>query len=257
VAGIVACRGEIRCDRGRLVACQSSGGRINVVFGASDSVAPSQVKRLVELVRETDSLRRFPRRYIGSRPITISLIARERQGIEAAAYGEERTIVLPLEAALAWRTEDLRSLLRHELTHIALAGGRTSFQLPKWFQEGFAEWTAGGLTCQGAARIRVNMLLRPEFLKDTSMFKEPAFAASRVGYDVFSTFFEFLEERSTGVNLSLLDSLDAYGLENGIRRATRADLPTLQREWRIYAMRRYSDLREQQACQSRPIPSTR
>jgi hypothetical protein len=247
MVGVVACRADVQCQGNPLRVCEA-GRRIEVVFDARDSVPVSKVVRIATLVREADTLGRFPTRYAGTRPITISLVAHQRPEIDATAYAGERTIVLPVETALVWPTEALRSLLRHELTHIALGGVRRSAQLPKWFQEGFAEWVGGGLTCEGASRISVNVLTQANLLKGNDPLNAEKFETSRVGYDLYTTFFEFLEARSPGVNLTMLDSVDAYGLDVGVKLSTHADLLTLEREWRAYVFKRYSRLDEGPTC---------
>jgi hypothetical protein len=218
------------------------------VFEPQDSINLFAMTRLALLVRETDSLRGFPQRNLGGGPITISIVAHETPGVEGAAFGDQRTIVLPLTVASTSRTSELRGLMRHELTHIALSTPIGRQKLPKWFEEGFAEWAAGGLSCQGATRINVNLLVNPSLLGDSNVLDSPDLAASRVGYDLFTTFFEFLDRRNPGVNLTLLDSINAHGLDTGIRRAVGVDLPALKEQWRSATLRKYGVGSSQEVC---------
>lgn len=249
MTALAGCGDGIKCEHGPVTKC-SSGRRISVLFNRDAAPTLAEVKRLVDLVRETDSLHGFPRRYLGTSPVTVSIVARQSSGVDGTAFSEERIISLPLAAVSEWRTEDLRTLLRHELTHVALAGLRKRTQFPKWFEEGFAEWAAGGLSCEGAARIRVNLLLKNALLSDTSLFNDQHVVAARVGYDLYGTFFEFLERRAPGTNSLMLDSVNAYGLESGIERLMGADLATLKQQWLSELQKQYGDLGGQGTCSS-------
>src|SRR5258708_21133784 len=54
------------------------------------------------------------------------------------AYPELRVILLAMKAPATWEAPDLSELMRHELTHVALAGAVTERHVPRWFNEGLA-----------------------------------------------------------------------------------------------------------------------
>ena len=52
-------------------------------------------------------------------------------------------------------------VLEHEMAHIALAEFFDHRAVvPKWFDEGFAEWAAGGMTCEGRIRVEIEVRRR-------------------------------------------------------------------------------------------------
>ena len=54
------------------------------------------------------------------------------------AYPEARLTLLSLQAPDTWEAPDLTELLRHELTHLALANAIGQDRAPRWFDEGLA-----------------------------------------------------------------------------------------------------------------------
>jgi hypothetical protein len=61
------------------------------------------------------------------------------------AYPSLRLIVLTLQAPDTWEAPDLSEVLRHELTHLALADAISGHDVPRWFDEGVAIHESGEL----------------------------------------------------------------------------------------------------------------
>jgi hypothetical protein len=61
------------------------------------------------------------------------------------AYPSLRLVLLALQAPETWDAPDLTELLRHELTHLALADAVASHHVPRWFDEGLAIRESGEL----------------------------------------------------------------------------------------------------------------
>jgi hypothetical protein len=64
------------------------------------------------------------------------------------AYPVAHLILLSLKAPGSWEATDLEEVLRHELTHLALADALASHPVPLWFNEGFAIRESGELRWQ-------------------------------------------------------------------------------------------------------------
>jgi hypothetical protein len=61
------------------------------------------------------------------------------------AYPAIRLTLLALQAPETWDAPDLSELLKHELTHLALADAVASHHVPRWFDEGLAIQESGEL----------------------------------------------------------------------------------------------------------------
>jgi hypothetical protein len=61
------------------------------------------------------------------------------------AYPAEHLVLLSLQAPYTWQATDLIEVLRHELTHVALADAVGRHHVPRWFDEGLAVAESGEL----------------------------------------------------------------------------------------------------------------
>ncbi len=61
------------------------------------------------------------------------------------AYPSLHLIVLTLQAPDTWEAPDLSEVLKHELTHVALADAVANHDVPRWFDEGVAIHASGEL----------------------------------------------------------------------------------------------------------------
>jgi hypothetical protein len=61
------------------------------------------------------------------------------------AYPAIHVVLLALKEPVSWEAPDLTTLLRHELTHIALADAAAEKHVPRWFSEGLAIRESGEL----------------------------------------------------------------------------------------------------------------
>ena len=208
--------------------------------------------RLIQVLGEQDPLPGLPVEILSSRMITVSLVAGQlRGGKDAMSRPIDGLIILPVDAALEWPVERLHRTVRHELAHIGLSVFLDHASVPLWFCEGFAEWASGGLTCEGEARIRLDLMSRakqgiplPRLLESAGVGK------SRLSYDYFAAFFEFIEGESDGLlsRGSLLESVKAQGVGPGLSRALRTDLGELEDQWHFHLSRHYAGLPEDYSC---------
>ena len=85
-----------------------------------------------------------------------------------------------------------RRTLRHEWAHLGLHGYLGDLRVPRWFDEGYAQWASGGFDASEAWRLRVLMALGRAPAMDSLTLRWPAgreqarsaylLAASAVGY---------------------------------------------------------------------------
>jgi len=207
-----------------------------VVFASSVKVDGGDIQRVLRILDGEVESPGFPAAFELDRPVTISL-ATERQYVDADAWARPRDalIVLPLEESLTWSEEKLRSILRHELTHIRM-GLFLGFHhnVPHWFEEGFAEWAAGGVTCEGEWRLRIDLRRRKVAeLPLPRLGGDWKGVPKRIAYDYYATFFEYLESRNPGFITSgdLLTLVKKHNLESALLIGLGMDFLNVEREW--------------------------
>jgi len=117
--------------------------------------SPSSVHERIEpLVRESEEFRSHLSEDLGQpvldhvvvrvarSPEEMADLAPEGHGVPpyaaGVAYLPAHVIVLTLREPVTWDAPDLSTLLRHELTHVALADAVSDHHVPRWFNEGLA-----------------------------------------------------------------------------------------------------------------------
>ena len=213
-----------------------AGDRGRVVFPSSADVGSGDVQRLLKILDKEVVARGFPPPFRLDRFVTISLAVEQKYSdADAWTRPDAALIVLPLEGALGWGEEKLRRVLRHELTHVRLGaflGGHHG--LPRWFEEGLAEWAAGGVTCEGEWRLRIDVRRRrmaklplPKLDGDWSSVPK------RIAYDYYATFFEYVESRRPGLVArgDLISLVKEHGVESALRIGLGTDRLRIERAW--------------------------
>jgi hypothetical protein len=124
--------------------------------------APSSVHdRIVPLLREASDFRAREAENLGQPPlarVVVRVVRSPEQMAELApegappppyaagvAYPELHFVMLALKAPVTWEAPDLGELMRHELTHVALADAVGEHHVPRWFNEGLAIHESGEL----------------------------------------------------------------------------------------------------------------
>lgn len=226
----------------RAKSVQTNRGR--VVLPATATLDAHAVGRILNSLDETDFVRGFPNGFPFRRRVTISLAVEWPNPIaDAWSRPAQALIVLPLSTALAWDDGKLRRIMRHELAHLGLAAYLEYRTIPQWFDEGFAEWSAGGLTCEGSWRIWIEVQRRGESGVAWPQQNETGSGLDdRLAYDLYSTFVEYLDTAWVGVVSSgaLLSSVKEHGLNGAFREALGTDLGSLVEGWRMYVAQRFA-----------------
>jgi len=228
-------------DRGE-VASSIESAQARVVFPSSFKVDPDEARELLVILENQAPVPGIPREVLEGVRVTISLVPNARMDLDAWNFPREAVIAMPAEKALSWEPRKLHRVVRHELAHIALSrhlGERTA---PVWFREGFAECAAGGLSCEQKTRLQMNLLLqRAQQGELPELRTSPSSSASRREYDLFASFFEFLEVNSPGIVASgaLLAAVKEHGVSTGSQRAYGRTIDELEQDWRAYLLEEY------------------
>jgi len=229
-----------------------ASAEVRIVGPATIEISEGEVQRMVEAFKEQGPVPGLPRGVLDKKNITISLAAAPIAGLDGWSSPVQGLITLPLERVARWDDNGLYRAMRHELAHVALGVYMDYESTPVWVAEGFAEWVAGGLTCEGEARIRLDLLVheaegRP-LLVDASRSQR-----SRLQYDYFTSFFEFLETWGDGVvsNGELLEAIREIGANEGIERTLGLSLRDVEARWWVYVRENYSGGLDDIKCNQR------
>jgi hypothetical protein len=229
--------------------------RVRVVFPRQGAVDSTKAQLLIDTFEDLVPLPGLPRDILRGKRITFSLAAQPSQGVDGSADPFQQLIILPFSNAFEWEPAKLRRVIRHELAHVGMGIVFNYAMLAPWFQEGFAEWTAGGLTCEGETRIRVDMMMRRRLNRAPPNFLSvPTHGTPRLAYDYFGTIFDYIDKRWGGVvtDGTLLTGIKEHGLHGGLQRVLAVGLIELEERWQSHLAAEYNGLPEGLACNSSP-----
>jgi hypothetical protein len=176
---------------------------------------------------------------IARSPEQMAALAPDGAGVPqyaaGVAYPSMHLALLALQAPDTWEAPDLVELLRHELTHLALADAASGHHVPRWFDEGLAIFESG----EGRwARFRVlwdatlSGRLLPLADLDRS-FPEDRYEVS-VAYAESADFVQYLMRDADRARYgSLIQRVRNGGaFSRALEDAYGTDLPRLEYEWR-------------------------
>ena len=133
-------------------------------------------------------------------------------------------------------------MLRHEWAHLALAHELGRLRIPRWFNEGYAEWAAGGWRENGSLNLGLALAFGDTPPLDSLVLGWPRDRVSaEVAYLLSASVIQYLVE-SSGV-----EGLEAFIAEwkrgssfDGATRVVYGATPgQLETDWRGWVKRRY------------------
>ena len=141
---------------------------------------------------------------------------------------------------------DLRSTLAHELCHLLLHRNIEDPALPRWLDEGIAQWVGGGMDIldTGEKDVLKQAVLAGNLLRlsDISLHFPEQSRALRLSYEESRSLVEFIvREYGTGKLLSILEGLhDGKTIEQAVSENLQVGLATLEGNWRNSLLKNYS-----------------
>jgi len=224
------------------------GRRAVVFYQGADSLKAARLLRLLDdappLPGLPDDVPRDVRVYLAPDDAALQALTGGRVPDWAAgvALPTASTIVMPSTASprrgAGW--SDARTL-RHEWAHVGLRQALGAARIPRWFDEGYAEWASGGWTAEEGWRLRL-ALARREALLDSLRVDWPRGATeARLAYLLAATVVEYLVAESGVRGLEVLvDHWRSEGVfEAALRRTYGLTTGGLESAWRDYVRRRY------------------
>lgn len=193
-----------------------------------------------------DALRRGPpvEVYLAPTPAAFDALTGHAAPDWGAGAAAPEAGVVGLPAYYSRRADEsqLGEILRHELAHIGLHRYLAPARVPRWFDEGYATWAAGGLDWESAWLIRVAFALHRAPPLDSLELEFPAGETdARVAYLLSATAVQALATRAGDVGLErLLQTWRRTGsFEAALRRTFGVTSGQFEREWRDQVKRRY------------------
>lgn len=159
----------------------------------------------------------------------------------AVAVPAANRIVLPAASSDRARGNDPWRVIRHEWAHLALRQSLPRVRVPRWFDEGYAQW-AGGWDRRDAWRLRVRVALGRTPPLDSLTFRFPGDRGSALdAYLLSATTVEYLVQASGEEALALfLERWRAGGrFEDALRQVYGVSTAQLEEDWRRWLKRRY------------------
>jgi glycerophosphoryl diester phosphodiesterase len=137
---------------------------------------------------------------------------------------------------------DYGTVLRHELAHIALHRMVARGSVPRWFDEGYATWTAGQLDWEAGWRLRFNFAMGKGPPLDSLELDWPRETVdARLAYLLSASVIDYLVQESGPFGLQRLFERVRGGeaFEQALRETYGLDSGSLEHEWQKYVRGRY------------------
>ena len=162
-------------------------------------------------------------------------------GVGVAILGAG-VVVIPAFASERTRGWDERRVLRHEWAHLGLSQFLQSVRIPRWFNEGYAEWASGGWDAMEGWRLRVAFATgRAPALDSISLSWPRDRAAAELAYMLSATTVEYLVQASGERALELFLSTwrESGSFDGALRSVYGVTQGQFEEDWQEYVKGRY------------------
>ena len=223
------------------------GATITARYQGTDSLRASRALALLEstprLPGLSDPRPQLTLTIAPTRAVMDSLVGgRVPEWAGAVAISERMEMIIP--GGRFWpRTpmEEVR-VLRHEWAHLALAHEMGPLRIPRWFNEGYAEWASGGWAGGNGWKLRVALAFGDAPPLDSIALRWPRDRVpAEVAYLLSASVIQYLVESSgtRGLETFLAEWKRRRSFEAALRGVYGATLGQLETDWRKWVKRRY------------------
>lgn len=158
------------------------------------------------------------------------------------ALPELDVLVIPLGEGRSIADPESRRVLRHEWAHLGLHQSLAGLRIPRWFDEGYAQWASGGWDASQAWRLRVLIAMgRAPPLDSLSLVWPRDRASADAAYLLAASAVAYLLGDSGSRGLELF--LDRWRREQSFDGALRATFGVttgqFEEDWRRHVKDRY------------------
>lgn len=158
------------------------------------------------------------------------------------AAPDEGLIVLRAYGGTGGAYSELRSILRHELAHIALYRFLPDARVPRWFNEGYAMWAAGELDNDGTWMLRLAFATGKAPPLDSLELSWPAVAVdARIAYLLAASVVQYLvaESGTRGLEDFMRRWRASGDFDAALASTYGLSVDQLEIHWRRHVRRRY------------------
>ena len=224
------------------------GARVSVAFRGADSLRARRIQEFLEglppLPSLPDGLPRGLSLFIApNQPsfdsLTGGAVPEWGAGVAIPDLGR---IVVPAFGSTRTRGWDEARVLRHEWAHLGLHQHLPGFQIPRWFDEGYAEWASGGWSAGEGWRLRVAFAMGRTPPLDSLALGWPRDRASAdLAYLLSATAVEYLirESGERGLRLFLERWKAERNFDTAMRGVYGLTLGQFEEDWKAYVKKRY------------------
>jgi len=224
------------------------GTRATIRFAAADSLVAQRVLSLLDaqpplpgLAADLPSgvtavLTHAPAAF---EELTGGVVPEWRAGVAIPDYG---MLIIPNGEGPRVLDGEGRTTLRHEWAHLGLHQRLGDLRIPRWFDEGYAQWASGGFDASEAWLLRVLLATGGAPPMDSLELGWPADRAqARIAYLLAASAVTYLLENSGERGLTVF--LDRWASERSFERALRGTFGVtsgqLEEDWRRHVRDRY------------------
>lgn len=154
----------------------------------------------------------------------------------------EGIIVVPAYSSERTDLQHVPQILRHELAHIALHRFLGGAQVPRWFSEGYAMWSAGQFEGDAGWKLRVAFVSKRAPPLDSITLDWPLLGAdAELAYLLSASAVRYLHSLGPAATFDefLQRWRDDGSFELALRETYALASPQFERQWRAYAKRQY------------------
>lgn len=222
--------------------------RATIHFAPRDSLVAERVAELLDaqppLPGLPDSLPSGVQAVLAHTPVafdqvTGAVVPEWRAGV---AIPSRNMLVMPTgEGVRVVDGEGLRTL-RHEWAHLGLHQHLGNLRIPRWFNEGYAQWASGGFDAMGAWRLRVLIALGRTPAMDSLALGWPGGREeARTAYLLAASAVTYLlqEGGERGLELFLDRWRELRSFETAFRRTFGVTTGQFEEDWKRHVRRRY------------------
>jgi hypothetical protein len=158
------------------------------------------------------------------------------------ALPHQGIIVVPGYVSGRGGTHTLPVTLRHELAHVALQRALPNVVIPRWFNEGYATWTAGQFDADAGWMLRLAFATGRAAPLDSLTLDWPLMEAdARLAYLLSASAVRYLHSLGTDATFErFLHSAERHGdFETALREVYTVSSAQFERLWRAHVRRSY------------------
>ncbi|MDE2805125.1 MAG: hypothetical protein OXN18_08285 [Gemmatimonadota bacterium] len=224
-----------------------AGSSLTARYQGVDSLRASRALVTLDALGQLPGLRETGMRVVltvaPTREVMDSLVGgRVPEWAGAVAIPERMEMIIPGGRFWPPSPLDEARILRHEWAHLALAHEMGDLRIPRWFNEGYAEWTAGAWLDGGARKLGMALVFGDGPPLDSLTLGWPRERVpAELAYLLSASVIQYLVESSgrRGLETFLAEWKRRRSYDAALRGVYGATPAQLESDWRRWVKRRY------------------